>query len=95
MSEASYRYISRPGMTWAVEENGILLIDPASGRQSFLEYPEAALWDLLSRCHSVERAAPVMKAVIRSRGDCCQDWSLEQLQIWADEGWLLREDSNG
>jgi hypothetical protein len=51
------------GVSWVVESRNIVIIDGCSGRVWTLEYPEAAIWDLLARGRRVERVIPMICAI--------------------------------
>jgi hypothetical protein len=84
-----------PSVRWAVEDEGILVIDTGSGASHFLGYPDAAVWDLLARDYSGSRLARML-CLIGAFG-----WSESQRLIdtllaeWETAGLLLRDLDHG
>jgi hypothetical protein len=56
MSE--YRIAEEVG--WAVEAGGVVIIDRTTGAATTLSYPQAAIWDFLTRGESGERICAKM-----------------------------------
>lgn len=73
---------------WVVEPHGVALIHMAQGRRRELGYPEAAVWDLVTRgrpektiCSMLELIAGIGPREARTLVDSCLDQ-------WLAEGWL-------
>ncbi len=56
-------YRAAEQVRWAVEAGGVVLIDGATGAATTLGYPQAAIWDFLTRGESSERIAAKMGAI--------------------------------
>ena len=48
-------YLCPPEIEWAVEPDGVLLINQPAGKTVFLTYPRAAVWDLFSRGYGCDK----------------------------------------
>jgi hypothetical protein len=75
-------------VAWVVEPHGVLLIHMARGRRRELGYPEAAVWDLVTRGRSGETIRSMLESIAgigpqeaRTLVDSC-------LVQWRAEGWL-------
>lgn len=77
-----------PGLAWAVETHGIRLVDHARGHGRFIAYPEAALWDLLTRRRSRETLTRQMAAVCGRELSETEQWIETLLDSWLDQGLL-------
>lgn len=93
--ETVSRYTTGPGIGWVVEENGLLVLDAVNRRELFLPYPEAALWDLLSRHQSLEVVMPVLLAIFKTNSTAYEQWALKEIALWETNGWLVREGADG
>jgi len=83
------------GVTWLVEEHGILVIDELSRRSQLLQYPEAAVWDLLVRGHGTRRAATLLRWILAIPEPTAETLIKNCLQEWSDAGWLCESDQEG
>lgn len=61
----STQTVYRPAahIRWSVEQRGLMLIDQKAGRSWELTYPEAALWDFLSRRYPVARMIHLLGSI--------------------------------
>jgi hypothetical protein len=76
---------------WAVEQRGILLIDTRSGRQCMLTYPQAAVWDLLSRGHDVPAVIDLITAIASLDLEAAAKLVHDCLEAWVRRGFLEGE----
>jgi hypothetical protein len=83
-----YAYPS-PDVVWAVEPSGVRLINRGSGSTLCLQYPEAALWDFVSRrVHPPESLR--MYASVAGISPAEADVAIKLiLTEWTDKGWLV------
>ena len=56
-------YYAADQITWAVEESGVVIVNGATGSATTLGYPQAAIWDFLTRGESGERICSKLCAV--------------------------------
>lgn len=90
-SQASIGYTISAHTQWVVERKGVVLIHALENRSTRLAYPEAAVWDLLTRDwtkREIISMLTVIAAVDQSDAETLLDGCLEQ---WADQDWLTRE----
>ncbi len=85
----SLTYQCHPQAAWIVEKYGLSLVHPDTGQSMRLNYPEAALWDLLSRGLPVQRAAVIMTVISKMAPGAVLRWIVETLDYWAQAGWLI------
>ncbi len=85
VSTVIYRVAS--GVKWTVETQGILLMDNKGKIHSIL-YPQAALWDLISRRLSTERVLSSLKHIASLDTAGTNQLLVESLQEWAHLGLL-------
>ena len=50
-------------ISWVVETRGIRLIRPGKGGAVWLDYPRAAVWDLLARRYPPLQVIPMLQAI--------------------------------
>jgi len=81
-------YRAAPGVCWAAQGNGILIIDEVARHSELLAYPDAAVWDMACRGHGI---ASIMAGIRWIMGD---DWIQdcgaisESLDRWVRDGLL-------
>jgi hypothetical protein len=89
------RCCCHPAVVWAVESVGLVLIRRDTSKRAVLGYPEAALWDLLSRATPMKRLIPMMAAIAGlTPGSACS-WVGTTMQTWAREGWIIAGKEDG
>ena len=84
-------YQSRSGISWVVEKNGIRLFKEMTGNSIFLNYPEAALWDLISQGYSYLRAEMVLSRIFSMDPAETQKMMNDSLEYLEKEGFLELE----
>jgi len=77
---------------WAVETRGVLLINEATGAVVTVEYPQAAIWDLLTRGESNRQIARKLCAIASLDPDAAEALVRETLAAWREAGFLAREE---
>ena len=75
-------------MKWAVEARGVLLINPETGATEMLGYPQAAIWDFLTRGESTERIAAKMCAIASLEPTAARVLVEETVAAFQEAGWL-------
>lgn len=88
-------YRCPPDVVWAVESAGLTLIRRDTGTRLALGYPEAALWDLLSRKVPLQRVIPMMAAIAGIELQAAHAWVVETIGAWARGGWLVQGRGDG
>ncbi len=91
-SPAIYR--PEPGVRWAVEVDGILLLDGA-GTVERLNYPDAALWDLLSRGYRHEKLVELMTYITSLDEAAVRGLVADRLEKWTARAVLRKEITDG
>jgi len=87
VSASTYCRVAQ-GVSWFVEEHGVLIIDELSRDSVRLSYPEAAVWDLLVRGSSTLRTASLLRegfALTESEARILVENCVRQ---WRDIAWL-------
>jgi len=92
-SDATYR--CGPDVAYAVESTGIVLMGEPDGPVRHLGYPEAAVWDLISRRYTFDRTVAMLRAIASL--DACEAEHVVRrcLREWTDAGFLVRHDAHG
>jgi hypothetical protein len=80
---------------WTVETDGIVLWDLATGARLLLGYPQAAVWDLASRCDSEERIIRKVGAIAGLEPGAAGRLVRDSLAEWAKAGFLVPEAGDG
>ncbi len=89
------RYRCAEGVSWAVELHGVVVLDPRRESAIRLGYPEAALWDLVSRSESGERLTQKMGALGSLEAEAVERFVSETLRRWVEAGLLVAEEGDG
>ena len=92
---AARRYACKPEVAWVVEDDGILLVNRATGTTRFLGYPEAAVWDLLSRGRSFARAVSTLRATTERDAAEAERLVRDCIRQWVDAGILTEASDHG
>jgi hypothetical protein len=79
-----------PRIRWIVEERGVRVYDAEAGELFALEYPEAAVWDLLSRDPRGETVIPKLAAVLGWSEPRARRLLRSCADRWADLGVLRK-----
>jgi hypothetical protein len=78
------------GVQWSVETRGLLLTD-GGGLTYALDYPEAAVWDLVSRgCHPRKAASMLQYIASVPPGDA-EELVVRILEQWVRLGLMQRQ----
>jgi hypothetical protein len=81
------KYRLSPNVRWVVERFTVIVTD-GSGRVRALRYPEAAIWDLVSRGYAYDKVVPMM-AHIAARDAAEADTLVRTtLENWAGDGLI-------
>jgi hypothetical protein len=81
-------YRSAEQVRWAVEAAGVVLINNANGAATTLCYPEAAIWDLITRGDSNERIAAKLCAIVGLDPAAARQLVLDTVAAWRKAGFL-------
>ena len=85
-------YQAAPGVAWAVEGIGLLLVRRTPGARLALRYPEAALWALLSRPRVWHQSLGMLAAITGWSRPVARVWAEKTVSRWVQEGWLVEGD---
>ncbi len=83
-------YTCAKEIKWAVETDGIIIIQPSLNRAIKLVYPEAALWDLLSRRLSLEQIIEMIAAISGKDRDESEKWVSGTCNTWMKTGLIQK-----
>ena len=89
------QYRTADHVKWAVEAAGVVLIDRATGAATTLGYPQAAIWDFLTRGESSERIALKMCTIASLTPEAAQALVLETVAALRQAGFLERGEASG
>lgn len=81
------KYRLTPGVRWAVERVGITLTD-GKGQVRRLQYPEAAIWDLLSRGYTFDKVVTMTAHIAGQDPANARTLVVAALAEWADCGLI-------
>jgi hypothetical protein len=60
-----------------------------------IPYPQAAIWDLMSRSYDYETIVAMMGHIAAVSADEARSLAQSALHTWTDAGLLVREDGRG
>lgn len=72
-----------------------MLFRPETKESFELQYPEAALWDFLSRGIPRERLVGMMSVLQCSTPRSAEQWVELKITEWLRSGWLIEGDQSG
>jgi hypothetical protein len=75
---------------WSVEVRGIVLLNEATGVVRSLEYPQAAIWDLITRGYSFEKTKRLVSAITSLGPEAARELIVASLERWTDDGFLTK-----
>lgn len=81
----SYRLA--PGVRWAVERSAVKLTD-AKGTVRTLRYPEAAVWDLLSRGYAFDKVVSMITHIAALDSPGANVLVRTSVEDWAQSGFI-------
>lgn len=73
---------------WAVEHDGILLIDQKKGVAQYIGYPEAMIWDMLVRGRGLDCIQASISAVLALSNEKAGCFLANTVENWKKYGWL-------
>lgn len=84
-------YHCNEGVKWAVTTGGIFLLHITAGEKVFLKYPQAAVWDLVSRGYSYEQTMSMLRTIASLDDEQAAELLVSCLEGWIKEGFLIKE----
>jgi hypothetical protein len=88
-------YQRPPHVVWTVERKGILLLDQHSGAVLRLEYPQAAVWDLLHKKYEFDQMIRMLSVIAAMDTGRSKQLLVESLTAWTQAGFLNMKTENG
>jgi hypothetical protein len=83
-------YRAAEHVRWAVETGGVVLIDCATGAATTLGYPQAAIWDFLTRGEPDQQICANLCAIASLTPAAAQALVLETVAALRDAGLVTR-----
>jgi hypothetical protein len=77
-----------PGVEWSVERYELLLRKPG-GEFDRIGYPQAAIWDLLSRNYDWNETVKMMVHIAGLNAESAEALVAESIQTWKAKGLLI------
>jgi hypothetical protein len=90
---ASYRPAEH--IQWSVEPMGILLFDQKAGCACAIAYPQAAVWDFLTRQYPLGRIIDLLGSIADLKAAEAHAFLQNSLAMWLAAGYLIRGDGHG
>ncbi len=84
-----------PGVVWAVERDGLTLIDTRTGAVERLGYPAAAVWDLMGRESGIHSLTSKISAITSMNYAEAQAFVEACFREWAQAGLVVECDTDG
>ena len=83
-------YQCMAAVQWVVEAGSIVLVNRESGATCSLEYPQAAIWDLMTRDYLYEQMLPMLSAITGLDKKNVHAILVESLKDWERNGFSLK-----
>lgn len=83
-------YCCHTDVVWSVESDSLNIIRRDTGTRLSLKYPEAALWDLLTRRVPIHRVIEMIAAIAGMEPEAARVWCIDTIGVWTREGWLTK-----
>jgi len=80
---------------WAAEIDGIVLLNDQTGKCIKLAYPQAALWDFITRGDSLKQITRKLALVASLESAAAERLAAEAITLLMRDGFLLREGIHG
>ena len=90
---ASNRYLIGPGVGWVVESKGVLVRNADGNR--FLDYPQAAVWDLFSRGYRFAQVVSMVAAIVSVDHETSRTIVTKAVDDWMGCGFLTKAERRG
>ncbi len=87
--------VMMPFIKWSIESRGIFLINTVSKKSQFLDYPQAALWDLLSRGYPYDQIITMLSAILSKDKEGVKTIVQISIEEWLQNGFLLGGNNDG
>jgi len=84
-----------PDIGWIVEEGSVRIFHAGKGELLKLGYPEAAVWDLISRYSREEEIVPKLAAIGDLSAPAARIFLRSCLRRWIQAGILLKTGGHG
>ncbi|MFQ5603679.1 MAG: hypothetical protein ACE5HS_10465 [bacterium] len=94
MTNSPEKFKVAPEVRWVVERRGLLLVK-GSQKHLHIEYPQAAVWDLVSRGYRLPVAVRMLAHIATLDEPDAERLLLESLHEWFAMGFLVREENHG
>jgi hypothetical protein len=85
----------REAVSWSVEQTGIRVFDELGGKEMALEYPEAAVWDLLARGQPVAGIVEVIRYAAAQTAEEAAELVRLCVSRWHEKKWIGFPGTNG
>ena len=85
------RYQLTAGLQWTAETDGLIVID-GRGETTRLGYPEAAIWDLISRSYDFPKTVCMMRFIAGLEEEASRRLVWDTLEHWHSTGLLTRDE---
>jgi hypothetical protein len=83
-----------PSVCWCVDATGVTVLDRVA-RPRRLEYPDAVVWDCVTRSATVQEAARMVACVARIPPREASDLVRSRLQEWCEAGLIEGDAEDG
>ncbi len=84
-----------PSVSWAVEPWSITLFHREKRERRALRYPEAALWDFISRRYALDRAVRLLGAIAGLDEPAARALASATIEDWVRSGYLVEVTDHG
>jgi hypothetical protein len=78
------------GVSWLVEDAGIRVFGPQATSSRLVEYPEAAVWDFVTRGYPLDVIVSRLRCLDPRLAGNAANWVACVLDGWVDDGLLAR-----
>jgi hypothetical protein len=91
----SETYQCAPHIKWAVDTQGIMLMNQDTAEVHRLANPQAAVWDLITREYPYPKTVGMLAAIAALDETAAEHLLMESLQAWTEAGILILKRRHG
>jgi hypothetical protein len=86
-------YRQNPDVSYIVESNSLILINARTGNKLVIDYPQAAVWDLIIKNYTFDMIVRMISNILLITGNQSKSLIVDTLEYLYDKGFLLKSEN--